>query len=335
MKKIDLAFQLNLGPNMKIGISTESQQKWINEFIKAADYLGINYILVNISDFNWKQQLEGIDLFIWRISLNDITKVMEAKQKIKTIENMGIHCFPNSLMTLLYDDKIAQTYFFEQYFYPTPKNMISFSYKNVFEELNNIKYPIVTKLKGGASSKNVALLNSASELKTILDAQIFFSPLAKIITILAERLKLPSLKKLLKEKCGYVYLQEFIPTDGDYRIVTFGNNYFSIFKRLNRKNDFRASGSGRWEQISQNQLPSVAISAAFEISERHNFACMAYDFVVNSEKWYILEMSYGFLLSDIYTKSLFKKVDNKFIKTPPIPIGQLIIDSIIKTIKNN
>ena len=43
---------------------------------------------------------------------------------------------------------------------------------------------------------------------------------------------------------GYIYFQEFIPgNEFDIRIIVVGDKAFAI-KRMVRKNDFRASGSG-------------------------------------------------------------------------------------------
>jgi glutathione synthase/RimK-type ligase-like ATP-grasp enzyme len=56
-----------------------------------------------------------------------------------------------------------------------------------------------------------------------------------------------------------VYLQKFIKNnDGDYRVTVIGGKFAYSFKRLNRPNDFRASGSGR---IDYSSTPNEEIIA--------------------------------------------------------------------------
>jgi hypothetical protein len=140
---------------------------------------------------------------------------------------------------------------------------------------------------------------------------------------------------LYKDKIfRYVYYQEYIKSDGDIRITTMGNNIVSVFKRCNRKNDFRASGSGIWEMVDIDNLPIQACDIALEISKKLNFSIMAYDFIKKDNNWLILEISYSFLLNDVYTNTLFEKKNSSYYKIEPVPVGVLHIQSILKHMKN-
>ena len=92
---------------------------------------------------------------------------------------------------------------------------------------------------------------------------------------------------------GYVYFQDFIPgNDHDIRVIVIGKKAFAI-KRMVRKNDFRASGSG--SILYEKELfDDQTIRLSFEVSKKLNSQCMAYDFVYFDGKPFIVEISYGF-----------------------------------------
>jgi glutathione synthase/RimK-type ligase-like ATP-grasp enzyme len=92
---------------------------------------------------------------------------------------------------------------------------------------------------------------------------------------------------------GYVYFQDYIPdNEFDIRVIVIGRRAFAI-KRLVRDNDFRASGSGSILYDKSN-FNDNTIRLAFEISEKLNDQCMAYDFVFMNDKPLVVEISYGF-----------------------------------------
>src|SRR5690606_9843799 len=66
---------------------------------------------------------------------------------------------------------------------------------------------------------------------------------------------------------GYVYFQEFVGgNDSDIRVVVIGGRAFAI-RRMVRKNDFRASGSGRI-LYDPAIIPLSAVAMAFELAGR-------------------------------------------------------------------
>src|SRR5690606_24051697 len=77
---------------------------------------------------------------------------------------------------------------------------------------------------------------------------------------------------------GYVYLQKFLPDNNfDTRIIVAGNKAFGI-RRFNRKNDFRASGSGKID-FAANQIDTHMVEIAFKVTEDLKAQCLAFDFV--------------------------------------------------------
>lgn len=124
-----------------------------------------------------------------------------------------------------------------------------------------LSFPLVQKKREGSSSKNVKLVHSVEDLE------------------------FPCL------------LQEFCEgNDSDWRVNVIGD-YVTGFQRMNRPNDFRASGSGCCVNVSE--LPSQIVDVAWEICRQHNFASMAFDFLKLQGEWVIAEMSYTYALQNV------------------------------------
>jgi len=92
---------------------------------------------------------------------------------------------------------------------------------------------------------------------------------------------------------GYVYFQHYFPgVDHDIRVVVIGNRAFAI-KRMVRKHDFKASGSGMIVH-DQNQIPIDCVKLAFKIYRSLRAQCLAFDFIYTTDQITLLEISYGF-----------------------------------------
>ena len=85
--------------------------------------------------------------------------------------------------------------------------------------------------------------------------------------------------------------QEFLPgNDFDIRITIIGNRAFA-FRRHNRPNDFRASGSGRidWDPT---QIPLDALMLAFKTAKTLKTQSLAVDILRRNGEPVIVEISY-------------------------------------------
>jgi len=91
---------------------------------------------------------------------------------------------------------------------------------------------------------------------------------------------------------NYLYAQDFIANcDHDIRVFIIGNRAVTK-KRLVRDGDFRASGSGKmsWD-IGEEAKRCIEI--AFEITDRLQAQSLAFDFVLDGDKYKIVETSYA------------------------------------------
>ncbi|WP_348827973.1 hypothetical protein [Halomonas sp. RT37] len=287
--------------------------KWI-EYFSAK---GIPYKLVDCCDSNIMEQLEECNGLMWHWAHHDHRAVLFARQLTYALETSGKYVFPDSKTVWHFDDKVGQKYLFESIGAPVVPTHIFYNKTIAIKWAMTASYPKVFKLRGGAGAENVFIIKNYSDAKKHIDK--IFGRGYKVknrLNFLKERLwhfkrdrtltsflniskglarlVLPkeAEKKFPTEK-NYAYFQDFIPgNDSDIRIIVIGDRAFGI-KRMVRKGDFRASGSGNII-YDKNEIPIECIRIAFEVNARLGAQCLAYDFVYKDKKPLIVEVSYSY-----------------------------------------
>lgn len=287
-------------------------ERWI-EYCKKNK---IQYKLVNAFDSDIIQQVKECDVFMWHHHHADFKDVLTAKRILFALEHSGVKIFPDFNTGWHFDDKVAQKYLLEAIDAPLVPSFVFYDKKEALDWAMNTTYPKVFKLKGGAGASNVKLVRTEREcIKFInkafgkgfsqFDRWGYFKERYKkyksggdnLLGVLKGfgRLFIPrEFAKLYGREKGYVYFQEFIPNDGfDIRVVVINNKAVAL-KRLVRKNDFRASGSGNLV-FENEKIDKRYINTAFEIAEKLNSKSLAIDLICSKiDDIYIVELSYGF-----------------------------------------
>lgn len=303
---------------MKIAIHHRKysfSERWI-------DYCENNNIPFKIVDAYQSdiiEQLDDCDAFMWHFSHIHAKDTLFAKQLLFSIEASGKLVFPSTRMVWHFDDKIAQKYLFEAIKAPLVSSHLFYSKKDALKWIEESKFPIVFKLRGGAGSENVKLLKSKREAKKYIDRAfgrgfsqfnaygVFKDKIKKYsrgigsnieeITKVFIRIFYPTeFSKVRGNEKGYIYFQEFIPNNAsDTRVIIVGKRAFAV-KRMVRENDFRASGSGV-KIYNKEEIDKRTVKMAFNIAKKLNFECVGFDFVFNDRgNPLILEMGYGFAI---------------------------------------
>jgi hypothetical protein len=285
----------------------------------------IDYLLVNsyANDILEVIRDNGITHFMWHFSHESSKDLMIYPTVFNSLELMGIKTFPNFNSRWHFENKVAQKYLFESVAAPMPKNYVFYEEDEAIRFLEQYDLPIVAKLKRGAASINVKLIDNKEEgvkyIKKLfsegiqstdkllgnLDSKIRIAKRIKNIRQLVIKI-VGFLKKNKKERLlnspekGYAYFQEFMPkNDFDTRIVVVYDKAFG-FRRINRENDFRASGSGKFDfRIKEMDLKFVSL--AFELHKKIGAQCLSSDFVYNKNKEpVVIETGYEFGLPSPY-----------------------------------
>ncbi|HET8902020.1 MAG TPA: hypothetical protein VFM84_08800 [Holophagaceae bacterium] len=326
---------------MIVGLSNRMRRApadWLGEFERACGSLGLEARVIPVDHDGWMDAVKEAGLFVWRPTMGDASEMAEMRTKLPLIEAMGVPCFPNSLMLWLYDDKIRETFFLKLHGYPMPGTFVSFSREESADFLEGATYPLIAKTHTGASASGVVRLEGRREALKLLEGVFRKETLIEkvkekyhYIPRLAKGDFLLARKHRFLDACPrYTYAQSFIRTDSDWRITTLGSDLISVFVRRNRPDDFRASGSGIWEMVEASDLPVEACDLALEISNRHGFTSMAYDFMKGPEGWVIGEISMTFVLNDVYTRTLFRRGPGGYEKEAPVPIGVMHLTALLE-----
>jgi hypothetical protein len=133
---------------------------------------------------------------------------------------------------------------------------------------------------------------------------------------------------------GYIYFQDFIPDNGfDTRLVIIGDRCFG-FIRYNRKNDFRASGSGDIA-YGKEFINEEMIKIAFNVATKLNSQSIAFDFLFENGVPKIVEISYCFVMGKFYDSCSFYLDRYLNLKYENIDPQKFMIEDFIHSLNNN
>lgn len=300
---------------MKIGIH-HRKGSFSDRWIAYCEHNNISYKIVNCYENDIIYQLKDCDALMWHHHHGDYRDMLFAKNLLFSVESSGKKVFPDFHTTWHFDDKIAQKYLLESIDIQLVPSYVFYDKKSAKDWAKSTTYPKVFKLKGGAGASNVSLIHSSKQAYRII-SRCFgsgFSQFNKIeyfkdqlkkwkekkssfLDVIKAALRFiisTEFAKMRSREKGYAYFQEFIPNnDSDIRIITIGNKAFGL-KRMTRKNDFRASGSGNIK-YSKNEIDERCVKMAFEINQKLQTQCIAYDFIFDqNQQPLIVEISFGF-----------------------------------------
>jgi len=293
------------------GIVDPFSQKYIN----ILQNNNIPYIILDVSDINFWVRLSECTHFIYHWGgISDQHQIANAIMPV--IENeLKIPVFPNYQTTWQQDDKIRQFYLMHVNGFPMIKSWVFWEKKQAKEWVKTAQFPIVFKLKNSAGSQDVVLVKNLPQAMRII--RIMFGRGARVGEgpgTLERKWKDFSIKRFISSKAhmyyrilrgfdktyqwqlekNYVYFQEFMPkNEFDTRVTIIGNRAFA-FRRMNRPNDFRSSGSGLIDH-DYTKIDINHVENAFKIAKHFNFQSMAFDFLYDRKGNSVFcEISYTF-----------------------------------------
>lgn len=284
-------------------------ERWVQYCVEHS----IPYTIVNAYESSIVEKLRGFDVFLWHYHHGKFQDVLFAKQLLMALETSGKKVFPDCNTSWHFDDKVGQKYLLESIDAPLVPSYVFYNEVEALEWAKNAVYPKVFKLRGGAGATNVSLVQSFRQCKSVIrkaftrgfsshnrfaslqdgvrrfkkdrDVRAMMRSLAKFLFISR------NLKMLPRQK-GYVYFQEFIPNnDYDIRLIVINGKYVYGMKRMNRENDFRASGSSSFHY---RDIPLDAVALALETAQKLKLQSIAFDIIYAEQNPLIIEMSYGF-----------------------------------------
>ncbi len=278
---------------------------------------GIEYRLVNAYDNDIVEQVKGFDAFMWHHHQGNYKDCLFSKQLLYSLQMAGIKVFPDFNTGWHFDDKVGQKYLLESIGAPLVPSYAYYSKVDALKWIERSTFPKVFKLRGGAGGHNVMLARTKKDairfVKKAFGKGFEQTNLSHLLSddwrkykagkvsllyvlkdVVAFYLKPNTFRKMYNREKGYVFFQEFIPNNiFDIRICVVNGKAFAI-KRMVRKNDFRASGSGNLV-YSKAEIDERCVKIAFDVSERLHLQCVGMDFVFDEHNHpLIVELGYGF-----------------------------------------
>jgi hypothetical protein len=324
-----------------------SERGFFNDWVKICQNNNIQYKVVYIDSNNLIDEIKVCDHILWNWYHDEpFNSLFSKKINILLSSHYNSNIYPDIKTIQTYDDKLLQKYIFELYDIKHPNTDVFYKKEEALDYLNKTKFPLIFKLSSGAGSYNVKKINNLIEGKKIIiksfgkgfkkiDRYTLFKDAMSGIDSFYSKLKAfyrlfykTEFEKVSPREKKYVIFQEFMPNNSyDIRIVVIYNKAIG-FVRYNRKNDFRASGSG-FINFDVNLIPESVIRDSFKISKKLQTQTLALDFLVEENNHKVIEVSYAFSNETYLDCQGYWNEDIKFTKSK-IKIAEWILNGLIK-----
>ena len=188
---------------------------------------------------------------------------------------LGKTTYPSSGHAHLYEDKCLESYIAKAKGIPFVTTYVSHDKADALILVENLTYPVVSKIVPGSGSVGVELVRTREESRRIVEQA--FSRNGRKTHLNCFRQK------------NYVYFQEYVPNDGyDIRAIVIGNMVFGYYRKV-LKGDFRASGMNLEEKRA---LPEEVIKIARRVNKLIKSPFLAVDMLHGLDaEYYIIEFS--------------------------------------------
>jgi glutathione synthase/RimK-type ligase-like ATP-grasp enzyme len=186
-----------------------------------------------------------------------------------------------------------------------------------YENVKELGFPLVLKSLGGSGSKGVQLIQNEldlkkeiNKLKPSLHIRYFIYLKEMFLNTIMRKYNLEKVE-YFKDYDNYV-IQEFIPNlTFDYKVLVFFDKYY-VLKRNISKDDFRASGSGKFEFV---EIEDSLLKYTESIFKQFNEPFMSLDICFDGNDYYLIEyqgIHFG-PYTQINAKGFYKKENNKWL----------------------
>jgi len=285
---------------------------WCDRFVSALEVRavsdpGLTYEIANLEAHDWLDAVRSASCVVWNPGYMGPVSASLFKERVFFLEHyLGKRVMPNYNSVWHFESKIAQSYLFAYTGVRTPATVASLDHDDAASAVSGLGVPVVIKESFGASSESVELLRTPSAIRTRID-RLFHQQLWDRAKRRAGSASRAVPKVMLQpwfwgkvaqvvgggERVGRLYAQEFVEgNDADLRVTVVGSRAVA-FWRHNRKNDFRASGSGLLDY--DRPVPAGVVRGCMELSRKLGFDSMAYDILFRGDEFLVVEMSYGYL----------------------------------------
>lgn len=338
---------------MKVAIvktSFNTKNKPWPVWVEYCEKKGIDYKIVDPYNTNIISEVKDCDVFMWHHSQTNYRDLLFANQLLFSLQQAGKTVYPDFNSNWHFDDKVGQKYLLESIDAPLVKSYAFYDKETALEWAGQTSYPKVFKLRCGAAGSNVKLVHSYGECKRIIQ-QAFgkgFPPfdaknhyretlrkykehkvgLKAMLGAVTLFVNPPKEYGFIKDEKGYVYFQDFMPNNTyDTRVIVINGKYACAERRMTRKGDFRASGSG---EFSFDGIDTNIVKIAFTVAKKLKMQSVAFDFVYDADHCpKIVEICFGFGTKGISQSKGYWTDDMEWHPSEKVSFYEWIIEDVL------
>ena len=325
---------------MKIAFAKTTFEYETSCWIEYCKKHNIDYILVDPYDTDVVEKMKDCDVFMWHHSQSNYKDLLFANQLLFSMQQAGKTVYPDFYSNWHFDNKVGQKYLLEAIGAPLVKTYVFYDKTEALKWAKETTYPKVFKLRCGAASKNVKLAHSYQECKKFINKAFgkgyppynadntFKFGIKPVLLFLKHTFFPPKKYKYINHEKGYVYFQDFMSGNThDTRVIVINGKYACAEKRFNRKDDFRASGSG---SFSYEDIDTNIVRVAFEVAKKLRMQSVAFDFVYDEHRNpKIVEICFGFGTKGISHSPGYYTDDLEWHTCEKVSIYEWIIDGVL------
>ncbi|EPM4835600.1 hypothetical protein ACTIQ8_002551 [Vibrio parahaemolyticus] len=273
---------------MKIGILCYQGHE-LEKMKDSVKKSGADYKVIDLMSNDWLDSCEeNIDGYIVRPPCNyqeHKTIFDERVYFINEVLKKPIYPSLNEIYT--YENKRNMCLFLKYFDIPHPKTRIYSSKNEALSNLDDIKFPVVSKSNIGAGGSAVSIIKDAKQYKKYID-RVFgrFSPelaLGLVPWISTKGIKVPRFGRAQKH---YAIIQDFLNIKWEWRMIRIGDSYFGHQKLLG-ENGY-ASGS---ELVGWNRPTDELLHLLKDSTDKMQMRCMVLDVFETTEgEYFVNEM---------------------------------------------
>ena len=163
-------------------------------------------------------------------------------------------------------------------------------------------FPVVIKQASSSAGAGVYLAQNSSEYRRYVKKAgrlLIASGPGDLFTTFFKNLGKKLIKQIYPSRRGYVQyntspvssalvVQNFIPgLSGDYKVLFFGGRFYCMYRK-NRKNDFRASGSGQFFEVPDQEMSGL-LDFARKLTLEIDFPIIGMDIGFDGKSYHLIE----------------------------------------------
>jgi glutathione synthase/RimK-type ligase-like ATP-grasp enzyme len=265
--------------------------------------MGYSVSVFKFSEFNLKEDYRGVYVLYQSSEAEGSFYKRYIEDLVYFLEKQGAVVLPRYELLKAHHNKVFMELLRSKFTDNSLKTINSLYYGSWVDAKNyNSDYPVVIKRISTTAGEGVYLAQNRNEyLKKTKKAGRLIVAISLVdhCTVSFKNMVKKIIKFFLPNRSKYVQynttpisspiiVQNFIEGfSGDYKVLIFGSKYYTMYRK-NRSNDFRASGSGQFYEVPDQDQEGI-LNFAKKITSEIDFPIFGIDIGFDGKAYHLLE----------------------------------------------